>query len=243
MATVDDVVSYARSLLRDYPKYYESKFTGDGATGLYRMPQPYIKTLLISKRLTTPVNLAEGVDYTVDKRDGVVTFNSPLTLDVEYWATGTCYEWFLDEDLALYARMAVGNIGYQMPTFNFADLQGPDSATPSPIFELITATALVDALWALLSEYSRDIDVGTPEGLHIPASQRFHQTYSLMEYWRDRQHSLATALNLGVDRIEVLNMRRVSYTTGRLVPLYVAREVEASDPPVRIYPPIDDGVV
>jgi hypothetical protein len=51
-------------------------------------------------------------------------------------------------------------------------------------------------------------------------------------------------MNIGRYKIEMLTLRRVSKTTGRYVPIYIDREFDDwTIYPVRVFPPIDDGVV
>ena len=66
---------------------------------------------------------------------------------------------------------------------------------------------------------------------------------SLLDYWTNEYNRRAQALNIGLERLEVVNLRRVSRTTNRLVPLYKPREVGDYGPIERIYPEIDDGVI
>ena len=96
---------------------------------------------------------------------------------------------------------------------------------------------------ALMSEYSRDIDVNTSESVHIPASQRFRMVQSLLSYWSNEYQTQARALNIGVDRIEIFNLRRVSRTTNRFVPLYKTKELGDYGPIERLFPNTDKQVI
>jgi hypothetical protein len=67
---------------------------------------------------------------------------------------------------------------------------------------------------------------------------------SVIERLQAHYKELAAAFNVGPYRIQVLNLRRVSRTTGRLVPEYVEQEFDdRTFPPIRIFPPIDTGLV
>ena len=94
-----------------------------------------------------------------------------------------------------------------------------------------------------MTEYSRDIDVITSESVHIPASQRFRMVQSLLAQWEGEYQRHATALNIGLDRLEVFNLRRVSRTTNRLIPLYKQKEFGDNGPSERLWPAIDDGIL
>jgi hypothetical protein len=95
------------------------------------------------------------------------------------------------------------------------------------------------AYWSLLTEFSTEIDVSTPEGMMIPASQRFQQVQSMFQYWKMKYDEHAAALDVGINKIEVKELRRKSYLTNRYVPVYRGREVDDPRPPVRLYPDID----
>ena len=55
----------------------------------------------------------------------------------------------------------------------------------------------------------------------------------------ERYQQLCGQLNVGIYRAETLQLRRTSYTTGRLVPDYAAREYDDHEWPRRQLPPID----
>jgi hypothetical protein len=111
------------------------------------------------------------------------------------------------------------------------------------VVDVVGIHALIQALWGLLSEYSRDIDVITSESVHIIASQRYRMVSSLLEYWTEEYNKRAQALNIGLDRMEVMTLRRVSRTTNYLVPVYKSREVGDYSPIERLYPELDSGFV
>jgi len=83
----------------------------------------------------------------------------------------------------------------------------------------------------------------TSESVHIPASQRFRMVQGLLAQWEKEYERHAANLNIGFDRLEVMNLRRVSRTTNRLVPLYKQKELGDFSPMERLWPEIDDGIV
>lgn len=54
-----------------------------------------------------------------------------------------------------------------------------------------------------------------------------------------RYAELCSLMGIGLYKIQVSNMRRVSRQTGRLVPIFVDREYDDHDFPIRVLPPID----
>jgi hypothetical protein len=65
----------------------------------------------------------------------------------------------------------------------------------------------------------------------------------LLAQWEAEYRRHATALNIGIDRIEVFSLRRVSRTTNRLIPLYKPKEFGDYSPMERLWPDIDTGVI
>jgi len=173
-------------------------------------------------------------DYSVDERNGLLRLAAPLAADT-LMVEGYYYEWLTNEDLSFYADMAINLNTHNLHT-NLANM------APA-VIDVIGIHTLVQALWGLLSEYSRDIDVITSESVHIIASQRFRMVASLLDTWMGEYNKLATSLNIGLERMEMVTLRRVSRTTGRLVPVYRQREIEDAGPIERLWPAIDDGVI
>ena len=103
--------------------------------------------------------------------------------------------------------------------------------------------AVVRALWSLCLEFSFDIDVSTPEGMYIPARQRFGQVLQMLNYWQVQYNERAQALNIGLNALEQFRLRRVAYLTNRYVPIYQEREVDNPLPPKRLFPQIPDQMM
>ena len=98
---------------------------------------------------------------------------------------------------------------------------------------------LVGALWSLMTEVATDIDVSDPEGMNIPAHQRYQQVSQLVSFWSAKYDEKAAMLNVGLKRIEQYTLRRESRLTGRYVPIYRGRELDNPRPPIRVRPPIE----
>lgn len=240
MATKTDIMTIARNYLRDFPKFFQTTFATAGRT--YELGHPNIDTSALwvafvpNSAGASAGNASATVltSYDLDERNGLLRMSAPLnagTLMVE----GYYYEWLTPSDLSFYADMAI-----HLNTHNLSITL--EQMAPA-VSDVVGIHTLIEALWGLLSEYSRDIDVITSESVHIPASQRFRMVESLLDYWMAEYKRRAQALNIGLDRLEVLTLRRVSRTTGRLVPVYKAREIGDHGPIERLWPPIDPGVI
>ena len=82
-----------------------------------------------------------------------------------------------------------------------------------------------------------DIDVSTAEGTHVPRSQRWRQIISQIDILTSKYKELAAMMGVGLYAPEVFDMRRVSRSTGRLVPIFLDREYDETGPPIRKLPP------
>ena len=240
-ATVEKITTIARNFLRDYPKFFQVSFDAVGRT--YELGHPNITSegLWVATYVSgnAPVVVESDTSassfYSLDQRNGILRFNSTLPANSRVMVEGYYYEWVLPSDLEFYADHAIHQHIYnlEIPLENVTDI----------VLDTIGMAAVVETLAGLLTEYSRDIDVTTSESVHIPASQRFRMVQSLLDYWEKAYERQAKSLNIGLDRIEILNLRRVSRTTGYLVPIYKQRELGDYGPLERVFPEISDGVL
>jgi hypothetical protein len=101
----------------------------------------------------------------------------------------------------------------------------------------VSLLATTFALYALATDASFDIDISAPDGVHIPRSERYRQLMDMVATRQTQYRELCAALNVGLYRIEVFNLRRVSRITNRLIPVYQAQEIDDSTPAQRVYLP------
>lgn len=242
MAILTDVVAGVRQKMRDFPRAFSTDISGDGVTQILELPVLMVEPTTLSVVQVDEANdelttLVSGSDFTLDAHHGdLVLVNQPLAKGQAINVFGQNYRWFLDTDIIAEASWWIRSLDDSIDDdFFFATLELND-----PRFELTLRGTLVGCLWALLIELSFDIDTNTAEGVSLPVSQRFAQVEKLVEVWTDRYTDLAEALNLGVDRIQMLTLRRTSKTTGRLVPIYEAMEFDDHATPQRIGPLIDE---
>lgn len=235
MATREDVITIARNYLRDHPKFFQTSFTPAGRT--YDLRRPNVDATSVWVATVTGASVAALVpttDYVLDERNGLLRLTTLPTAD-SVLVEGYHYEWLLPSDLEFYADMAIH--------LNTHNISVPLSHMAPAVVDVVGIHALIQALWGLLSEYSRDIDVITSESIHIIASQRYRMVSDLLDTWTAEYNKRASALNMGLNRIEVLNLRRVSKTTNRLVPLYKEREVGDYGPIERIWTGVSEGMI
>lgn len=228
-------MSRVRLEIGDQPTPFSARAVGDGQTREYELPHAPVATFSAytqNATTLTTTGLVEGTDYELDRIEGRVILTRPLAEGVDLVSTGVGVKYFGDDDLLLFVRTAV--------TQHLHNRQGVSLATLPAVEEYpVALLAAIEALYALLNDAAFDIDVSTPEGVGIPRSQRFRQLQEMIELRKEQYAQMCAALNVGLSRIEVFNLRRVSRTTGRLVPNYVPQELEDRQPPVRIFNPLD----
>jgi hypothetical protein len=237
VTTKDEIITIARTYLRDFPKFFQVAFTPSGRT--YELGKPNVDSSslwvgYVPSSNAASVGVISSSQYALDDRNGLLRLSS-LPSTSQIMVEGYYYEWLLPSDMSFYADMAI-NLNTHNLRIGLVDM------APA-VADVVAIHALIQALWGLLSEYSRDIDVITSESVHIIASQRYRMVSSLLSQWTEEYNKRAHALNIGLERLEVLNLRRVSRTTNRLVPLYREREVGDYAPIERLWPEIPYGVI
>ena len=239
-ASVNTITTIARGFLRDFPKFFQVSFNAVGRT--YELGNPNIDAdslWVASYTNSAPVTITSDTSassyYSLDARNGILRFNQTPPSGSNILVEGYSYEWVLPSDLEFYANHAIEQHVYNLdlPLENMSGI----------VIDTIGMSCVVEALWGLLTEYSRDIDVTTSESVHIPASQRFRMVQSLLDYWSKAYEKQAKALNIGLERIEIMNLRRVSRSTNRYVPIYKSKELGEYGPIERLFPEIGDGVI
>jgi hypothetical protein len=225
----DDLVGSARQYLRDFPQYFEEAYQPIQQSTI-RLGHPLISEIEISDAVSGD----EVTEFDINWRNGILKLNDPSATPEGIYVRGYNYEWFLDEDLAYFADVVV--------TEHMATSGGSFTDMAPEERHVVAIGTVVNALWSLLTEFSTQIDVSTPEGMMIPAHMRFQQVLQLYQYWKGRYDEMAAATNTGLNAIGIMPLRRVSRLTNRLVPIFREREIDDPTPPVRVWPPIPEIV-
>ena len=242
MADMTSLLAGTRTFLRDFPKYFEVE-QGPLNVLTIRLPHPYVSASALQVYVSTedatqtpPVLTTELTEeWQLDDRNGLLKLTNDACLGKRILVAGYHYTWFSDADLQHHLRNMVYEHATARPSaWSITDISGAE-------IEVLEIGAVVHALWSLATELSLDIDVSTPEGMFIPAHQRYSQVLQMMQYWEGQYNTKAASLNVGLGAIEIFQVRRVAYMTGRYVPVYRAREFDNPLPPERLYPAIPEG--
>lgn len=237
--TMDDLTAGARTYLRDFPQYFEVD-AGILNVLTVRLPHPLISPPSLQVYVNTPASGSVAAtstltsEWQLDERMGLLKLTNPADLTKQLVVAGYHYTWFSDADLAFYVGKSVHEMSYG---------SGGDMSGFVPVqWDVVMLGGVIHALWSLAIELSLDIDVSTPEGMFIPARQRFTQVVQMLQNFEKEYTDKAAMLNMGLDAITQYRLRRVALMTGRFVPVYVDREFDDPRPPERLYPPIPEGM-
>lgn len=252
MATEASVISAVRLELGDRLEPFRDSFRGTGDKDDWDLPGNNLQEVRLFEVSPdgTITDYVEGTEYAVDRANGIVTFTVPPPQDILLVAEGTMNGIFTDEELTHFVHAATaqhlkgrtvqrryrdghGFIRYDREPMELADLPKEEEI-------LVAILATVEALWALSTDAATDIDVTTSEGTHIPRSQRWRQLISQIDILTDKYKDISGMMGVGLFAPEVLDQRRVSKTTGRLVPVFQSREYDEHGPPIRKLPPRND---
>ena len=232
MAVLSDLTSRVRLELGDQPKQFSLTFTGDGATSDFPLAIHPIDVYTLGVYLNgSPVAFPTG--YTVEADLGVIHFVHTPAANSTILVTGTSFRYFTDDDICTFVTTAVEQHTYNRT--NGLGSQMTISLIPAVEEYPIAILATIEALWALATDASFDIDINAPDGVSIPRSERYRQLTETIQARWEQYRQLCSALNIGLWRIEMGTLRRVSRLTNKLVPVYMAQEIDDSRKPERVY--------
>lgn len=232
MALLADLLSRVRLELGDQQKQFTFTATGDGTTkDFYLNTKPVELTNLYVT--VNNVAIAYPAAYTLESSLGVLHFVTAPVSNATIKVTGTTNRYFLDSELNTFINTAV-----TQHTHNKSDAFGSavNLASIPPVEEYpVAILASIEGLWALATDAAFDINITAPDGVAIPRSQRYQQLTGIIAQRMEQYKMLCSALNIGLLRLEIGILRRISRTTNKLVPVYLAQEIDDGRKPERIY--------
>lgn len=232
MALITDLLSRVRLELGDNAAQFTTALTGDGVTkDFYMKVKPVDATYLTVT--VGGVAQANPTNFTVEENIGMIHFVTAPANNAAIVISGTHYRYFTTSELTTFVNTAV-----LQHTDNRTDSYGSLVTISSipPVEEYpVALLASVEALWALATDAAFDINISAPDGVQIPRAQRFSQLSNIIAQRKEQYRELCAALNVGLWRIEIGVLRRISRTTNRLVPIYMSQEIDDSTKPERVY--------
>jgi hypothetical protein len=247
-----DAIARIRTEIGDPLQPFMTSTLGDGMTSLYDLPKQNIDegslTVTIVNGANTSV-LTEDIDYDVNDELGYVQLRNAVPNGATIIMQGSAWGLFTDDDITTLINDSVnqhclnrfikertrnrqGFISFRKTPMNLSNLP--------PIEEplLITLTVL-NTLWVLANDAATDTNIQTAEGTNVDRIARYQQLMAHIAELQERYERYCGQLNVGMFRTETLKLRRVSRTTGRLIPIFEDREYDDHAWPTRQLPPID----
>lgn len=232
MATIAGINDRVRLELADQAQSFQATLLGDGASRRYELGvYPLMGSTLVIAVDGLDVSSSSGVE----ERTGVLVLAAVPDAGAVITVAGNRFRYFCDTDLTLLTQAAV-----TQHLYNRNDSFGRALTVSNlPVVEEypVALLAAIEALYALATDASFDIDIIAPDGVNIPRSERYRQLMDMIQSRREQYQTLCEALNIGLHKIEVFTFRRISRMTNRYIPVYQPQEVDDSTKPVRVYLP------
>lgn len=253
MATTADILNRVRIELGDMGSPFSDSFLGTGTLTMYDLTDFNVWDVSVTwiKDLT-PVPLVEGTDYLLNAQEGRIFLLSTvgaLPQGDRLIVMGKAGGIFSDEELTMFINDAVLQHTYGEETSSrYKDSSGfirfdhtavTLANLPAVEDSLVSWRATIEALWVLATDAATDIDISSADGTTVPRSQRYRQLRQQIDGLTERYNDLSAQLNVGLNRMEVGKLRRVSRRTERYIPIFVSREYDDYELPRRELPPID----
>lgn len=247
----EEILDRMRRYLGDFPEEFRTSALGDGETSWFDLPKHNVDPASIDAMILNNAEITNltPADYTLYAANGQFVLNNALPDGQTLVVSGVAYSMFSDDELMDFVNDAVKqHCANRSITERYRDQHGfiryedtPMDLENLPEIEepMLTILAVVEVLWELSTDAATDVDILTAEGTHVNRSQRWAQLRAQIDTLTEKYQSMCEQLNIGLFRIETLNLRRVSRTTGRLVPIFKDREYDDHTYPVRELPPID----
>lgn len=249
---MSDAISRVRLEIGDPLQPFLTNSLGDGLTTLYDLPKQHLDAITITVTQISGANttvLANGPDYTLNTELGFIQLNKPVPNLANLLVQGMAWAMFTDDELTTYIQDSVNQHCFnQIIEERYRDKRGfisyretPKNLTNLPEVEepLIVMLATYNTLWVLANDAATDANIQTVEGTNIDRVTRYRQLMDHIMDLESRYQRYCGLLNVGAFRIEMLKLRRVSRTTGRLVPLFKEREYDDHTWPTRELPQVD----
>jgi hypothetical protein len=93
-------------------------------------------------------------------------------------------------------------------------------------------------MYTLATDASFDIDITAPDGVMIPRSERYRQLMQMIDVRKNQYKELCSQLSIGLYKIDVFSLRRISKTTNEYVPIFQPQEIDDKSTKTRVRLPI-----
>lgn len=224
------ITTRTRMMVQDIGRPFVNQLPVDGVSTIYDLAVESVSATNPLLVILGGVSLSDQATppYTVDYKYGTIQFSTaPGPAGTLLQVSGWTYDFF-DDDEVLQAVTDAFNLHVQdQSPLPVQDPGLGQIGIDSNEQYLVSILAAIELLWFRATDAAQQINIETPEGVHIPVGQRYQQIVSQIQALQEEYKTMAGALGVGLWRIQVLWQRRVSYTTNRLVPIYEEQEYNA----------------
>jgi hypothetical protein len=173
----------------------------------------------------------------IEEGIGIMTLATAPANNAVITVPGTAYRYFTDSEVSYYITTA-----FIEHTRNEADTNGSAISQLNRLpgieeYPLILLASTM-ALYTLANDAAFDIDIISPDGVSIPRSERYRQLTEIIQIRKDQYKDLCAMLGVGLYRIEVMTLRRISRMSNRYIPVYRPQEIDDGSIPQRVSLPI-----
>ena len=229
MADLSSLVAKVRVELGDLGKSFVTQFIADGSSNRFKLHYAPLdgSGVIVFKNGTDISNTCS-----IEESTGVmVTDTLPADGD-EFIVSGNYYRYFTQLEMEslvndAFLQHAAGHLDPMGRQISLANLPSVEEY-PLAIY------AVTLALYTLATDSAFDIDVQAPDGVTIPRAERYRQLMEMVQTRKDQYRELCVLLGVGLYKIDVFSLRRISKATGRLVPIYKPQEVDDRSYPDRV---------
>jgi len=233
VANLTTLSNSLRSELGDTASSFLQNILSDGTTTKFHLDYyPVSGSSLIVKAGLSDISSI----VTIEEATGILTLPAAQATGTIISVSGMHYRYFTDAEIQNYVNIAflqhsnraVNAYGSKITLANLPAVE------EYPV--IILASTL--ALFTLATDASYDIDIQAPDGVSIPRSERYRQLMSMIDSRKEQYRELCNLLNIGLHRVEVATLRRISTRTNRYVPIYRPQELDDGGYPKRVHIPI-----
>jgi hypothetical protein len=209
------------------------QFTADGTTNRFLVPYSPLDGVNLS---ILQDNVDVSADVEVEEATGYIVFDTtPSDGDIIVVA-GNHFRYFTNTEIEQYISTAFAeHSAYHTDAYGrTVSLVNLPALEEYPV--VVYASTL--ALYALANDAAFDINVFAPDGVTIPRSERYQQLMQMIQARQNQYRELCNQLGIGMYKIDVFSLRRISKTTNRYVPIFQPMEIDDRSTPTRVYVPI-----
>ena len=233
MALLSSLVDKVRVELGDLGKSFVTQFVADGSTNRFLLHY----APLDGTGVRVFVNGTDVSDTaSVEESTGTLVLDTVPADGAEILVSGNYYRYFTAREVESLVQTAV-----EQHSGGHTDSLGRKLTIDTlPTIEEypVTVYAVTLALYTLATDAAFDIDVAAPDGVSIPRSERYRQLMEMIQTRQAQYRDLCVQLGVGLYKIDVFTLKRISKATGRYVPVYKPQEVDDQSYPQRVHVPL-----